>query len=231
MAIPIDIIDLGRMAYAVALARQRERHALVVAGGADEAVFLVEHDPVITISRRPSAAAHLIASAARLAQLGIDVQATDRGGDITYHGPGQVVMYPILRLSARGLNVGRYMRLLEQVAIDAVATFGVTAQRDPGGAGGAPATGVWVGAAKLCAVGVRVSRGVSLHGLALNVTTDLAHFDTIVPCGLAGRGVTSLRALLGPRCPSLDQAGQALIDALRRRLNSPERAEHSEPSI
>ncbi len=200
--------DLGTIAYAPALALQREVNRAVSEGREPMTLLLLEHEPVITISRRKNAADHLIASGPRLKSLGIDVQETDRGGDITYHGPGQLVAYPILRLNDLGLNLGRYMRLLEQVVIDTVATFGVVGRREDG------ATGVWVDAplqpAKLCAMGVRVRKNTTLHGLALNVTTDLSHFQTIVPCGLEGRAVTSLEQLLGDACPSMAAVKAAL---------------------
>jgi len=212
--------DLGRLPYEDAYGVQLRVHQQVLDGDKPQTVLLVEHDPVVTVSRRHSASGHLLADPQRLAELGIDVQPTDRGGDITYHGPGQLVAYPILRLGLLGLNVGRYMRLLEDVVIDTVGAFGVCAQREP------KRTGVWVdeGAsakpAKLCAMGVRVRKGVTMHGLALNVTTNLSHFQTIVPCGLAGCSVTSLEQLLGSRVPEMEQVKAGLIDAMRRRLQA-----------
>lgn len=178
-------------------------------------LLLVEHDPpVITISRRPAAAEHLLASTELLARAGIEIQPTDRGGDITYHGPGQLVAYPILDLNLLGLRLHEYMRALEDAVIALCESFGVSAVRDQ------HATGVWAaddtGAAerKICAMGVRVKRWISMHGLALNVTTNLAHFDHIVPCGLAGRPVTSLRRELGDRSPTMDETKDALIREL-----------------
>lgn len=230
----VAICDLGRIAYAEALEIQRRTHAdLVASRGADDAtsrgpmtVFLLEHDPpVITISRRPGAEAHLVASRELLARHGVTVAETDRGGDITYHGPGQLVAYPILDLNRLGLRVHSYMRLLEQIVIDTLAEFGVAGERD------ASATGVWVGdvasgataSRKICAMGVRVSRWITMHGLALNVDTNLDHFGLIVPCGLVGRGVTSLRAELGARAPDMNEAKRRLaarfvseIEALAR---------------
>ena len=227
--------DLGRMAYDPALRVQRDAHHSVLEKESPQTLLLVEHDPVITISHRKEARRHLVASTARLADLGIDLRETDRGGDITYHGPGQLVAYPILRLALLKLNVGQYMRLLEQIIIDTAAAFGVPATRDP------CARGVWVkkgvtplldrqmeGCAaekesdpffvKLCAVGVRVRRNVTMHGLALNVTTDLEHFRTIVPCGLEGRSVTSLHELLGADCPTMDLVKAELVKRLRHEL-------------
>lgn len=159
-------------------------------------ILLVEHPPVITVSQRPDAAGHLLASREALASLGVEVQATDRGGDVTYHGPGQIVLYPVLDLNAFGLRLHDYMRLLEEAVIRTLAGDGLAAERD------ATATGVWVrpaegeALAKIAAMGVRVRRWISLHGLALNVTVNLQHFNLIVPCGLVGRPVTSLDRLV-----------------------------------
>jgi lipoate-protein ligase B len=206
--------DLGRVPYAEALALQRELHAEVVAGRDQEAgastsfLLLLEHDPpVITVSGRKSAGQHLIATPAQLAREGVEVAETDRGGDITYHGPGQLVVYPILDLNRLGLRLHGYMRFLEQVVIDTLGQFGIEGVRDPS------ATGVWVRGSKICAMGVRVSRWVSMHGLALNVTTNLRHFDLIVPCGLVGRSVTSMERELGANCPPMDAVRRAFVDA------------------
>ncbi|MDX1682595.1 MAG: lipoyl(octanoyl) transferase LipB [Phycisphaeraceae bacterium] len=214
----LQVIDLGRMAYTAAHERQEQVHAEVVAGDRPATLLTVEHDPVITVSRRPTAAEHVVADEAELKQRGIEIASTDRGGDVTYHGPGQLVAYPIIPLSDFHLNIGRYLRLLEQVVIDTVARFGVTAHRDEAG------TGVWVTpadggpAAKLCAIGVRVRRGVTLHGLALNVTTDLDHFATIVPCGIADRSVTRLKDLLGGDCPDRATVADALAETMEAAL-------------
>lgn len=184
--------DLGLRDYADAFALQQRAHAEVLEGRAADGpmrLLLVEHPPVVTVSRRPGAASHLVASPERLASLGIQVAETDRGGDITYHGPGQLVAYPIVDLQRLELRVHAYVRALEEAVIQALAGWGVEGRRDP------EATGVWVGGGagrKICAIGVRVGRWVTTHGLALNVTTDLRHFQTIVPCGLHGRDVTSL---------------------------------------
>src|SRR5687768_17341064 len=151
----LDVLDLGRMAYAPALEVQRATHRRVLESIAPATVILVEHDPVITISARTTAAGHLLAPPARLSALSIDVQPTDRGGDVTYHGPGQLVAYPILRLADFGLSLGGYMRFLEAVVIETLAAWGVEGTRE------ARATGVWVeadsaSAAKICAFGVRL---------------------------------------------------------------------------
>lgn len=219
--------DLGRMAYAPAYEAQRLRLDSVLRAREEQRPFagfvlLVEHDPpVITVSRRPTAGANLVGTPEMLARAGVVVEETDRGGDITYHGPGQLVVYPVLDLNRLGLNLHAYIRLLEEAAIGVCAEFGVEARRDPG------ATGVWVGegtGAKVCAIGVRVRRWVSMHGLALNVTTDLDHFGLIVPCGLAGRAVTSLERLLGDGCPPMSAVKDAFARfferAVRERLGA-----------
>ena len=221
--------DLGRLGYAAALSQQRRVNQAVIDGRSPAMLLLVEHDPVITISHRRGAADHLLANETRLRELGIDVQQTDRGGDITYHGPGQLVAYPILPLARFGLNLGRYMRLLEHVVIQTLARFQVHGLRQPG------ATGVWVDTsprqpntpphthappskAKICAMGVRVRKNTTMHGLALNVSTDLSHFDTIVPCGLAGSSVTSLDRLLGENSVTMPAVKTALIQTMQTAL-------------
>jgi len=181
-------------------------------------LLLVEHEAVVTISRRAGAADHLLATPELLARQAVSVVDTDRGGDITYHGPGQLVAYPVLDLNVLNLGLHDYMRLLEQAVIDTCAAYGVLTHRD------ASATGVWVRSgvhgmdAKIAAMGVRVRRWVSLHGLALNVTTNLDHFGLIVPCGLAGRPVTSLKQQLGDGCPTFGDVKATLAGALKRRL-------------
>jgi len=194
--------DLGQMPYDQALGIQRDLQQQVIHGRPTAVgcgyLLLVEHDPpVITVSRRAGARQHLIASETRLARAGVEVTETDRGGDITYHGPGQLVVYPILDLNVLGLRLLGYMRFLERIVIEALAVWGIEGRRDE------TATGVWVAGSKICAMGVRLSRWVSMHGLALNVTTDLSHFDMIVPCGLAGRTVTSMQRQKGDACPSM----------------------------
>lgn len=214
----LEIVDLGRMGYADAYEVQVETLNRVLAARGEGApvvgtLLLVEHDPVVTVSRRPAARSHLLASPEQLARAGVRVEETDRGGDITYHGPGQVVAYPILDLNHLHLRLHEYVRILEEAVIGTCAAFGVRATRDPG------ATGVWTEeGAKICAIGLRVRRWVSMHGLALNVHVDLDHFRLIVPCGLAGRPVTSLRAVLGDGAPDMEAVKAALIDALGMRL-------------
>jgi len=201
--------DLGRMAYGPAMEIQHERLRQVQAATDGRAfLLLVEHDPpVITTGRRPCAE-HLLAAPQQLAREGIQVYPTRRGGGITYHGPGQLVGYPIVRLASVGMNVRTYVHGLEEALLRSLGRFGLSARR----AGGL--TGVWVGDEKIAAVGVAVSRWVAYHGFALNVATNLLHFGLIVPCGLAGKGVTSLSKCLGRRV-SVDEVKPALIDALK----------------
>lgn len=227
------MVDAGRVDYAAGLRLQHEARERVLAlreapeRASAGVVLLLEHDPpVVTISRRPGARRNLLAAPEALARFGVQVAETDRGGDITYHGPGQLVAYPILDLNRLGLSLHAYMRWLEQVVIDVCDGFGVRAHRDGN------ATGVWVGSAadgsggaKVCAIGVRISRWVSTHGLALNVAPDMAHFGLIVPCGLSGRAVTSLKELLGAGCPSVEEVkramGERFVKAVRERIQSP----------
>ena len=214
----LQVKDLGRMSYACALELQRAAHAEVVAARENRGqmqLLLVEHDPqVITVSRRPDASKNVLVSPQRLAQLGVECVETDRGGDVTWHGPGQLVAYPILDLERMGLRIHGYMRLLEETVIEVLADMGVAAHRD------AKATGVWVrakdqpGDLKICAMGVRVSRWVCMHGLALNVNPDLAAFNLIVPCGLTERGVTSMRECIGEKCPSMEHVKAKLAQKL-----------------
>lgn len=223
--LPFKLVDLGLMPYAAALAVQRQHLEEVLASrdaGTPEVgrLLLVEHPPVITVSARPDAPSHLLADPATLAAHGVTVEHTDRGGDITYHGPGQLVAYPILDLNVLGLRIHEYMRMLEAAVIETCGLFGVPAMRD------SIATGVWVPSAaepneahaKVCAMGVRVRKWASMHGLALNVSTNLEHFGLIVPCGLAGRPVTSLHQILGDQAPSIDQAKRALIESLAKQI-------------
>lgn len=195
------------MRYREAWALQEQLHAEVAAGG-EERLILVEHPPVITFGRRPNVGQHMVASPEQLAKLNVEVVQSDRGGDITFHGPGQIVAYPIVRLIDHRLSVGGYVRSLEQAVIAALADFNLEGQLDPS------AIGIWVPHAgqlrKICALGVRIRRGVSMHGIALNVTTDLRYFNLIVPCGLANRPVTSMQQILGPGTPAMDAVKQSL---------------------
>ncbi|MCY0864433.1 MAG: lipoyl(octanoyl) transferase LipB [Sulfobacillus sp.] len=185
-------VDLGSMAYQPAWDLQRRVGQKVLDGEWPDVVLTVEHPPVYTVGR----AAHgtltnLLWDEAHLQAEGIDVFQVDRGGDITYHGPGQLVGYPILNLNRYGRDLHLYLRRLEEALIQALAVFGIEAGRMP------PHTGVWVGDEKIAAIGVKASRWVTQHGFALNVDPNLAHFSGIIPCGIQDKGVTSMRRLLG----------------------------------
>jgi len=183
----VTCLDLGRAAYAPALAMQ-QRLVDETAAGAGEHLLLVEHDPpAITLGRRADAA-HVLASRDELDRRGIELHQTSRGGDVTYHGPGQLVGYFISRLGTRR-SLHRFQRAWEQTVIDTLAYFAVDARRRDG------LTGVWVGRAKIAAIGIAAKRWVTYHGVALNICCDLEHFKLIVPCGLADTDVTSLRTL------------------------------------
>jgi lipoyl(octanoyl) transferase len=188
----LEVRRLGRMAYGDALALQRSLVDDRKADRVDDLLLLVEHPHVLTLGvRGDGGRSHILASPETLASRGVEVSETGRGGDVTYHGPGQIVGYPIVDLKPDRCDVHRYVRDIEEALIRTAADYGVTAERVSG------LTGVWVGDEKLAAIGVRISRWVTSHGFAFNVTTDLSYFNLIVPCGIADRGVTSLEKLLG----------------------------------
>ena len=218
---PILAKDLGLLGYEQALTLQRELNQAVIDGEAGPAILLVEHPPVITLTRR--ARPNLLASEVQLADIGVATAETDRGGDITYHGPGQLVVYPVLKLGDFGLNLSSYMRLLERAVINTLATWGIAGHAECG------ATGVWVKQdgqpdAKVCAMGVRIRKNTTMHGLALNVAPEMSHFDLIVPCGLEGRPVTSLAKLLGDQHPTMSQVKAELTRALLDGLKNGDRS-------
>ena len=189
------MVSLGLIGWAEADALQKRVVAARKAGAVGDVLLLCEHPHTITLGRSGKAE-HLLAGENVLRQKGVEFHATDRGGDITYHGPGQLVGYPIVHLAAIKRDVGWYVRMLEEAMIRASAEFGITAVREPG------KTGIWVAGQtnaapeKLAAIGVHLSRWVTSHGLAYNVATDLRYFDLIMPCGLCGRRATSLEKLL-----------------------------------
>jgi lipoyl(octanoyl) transferase len=188
---------LGRVPYGPTHALQE---ALVTARLEDrigDTLLLLEHEPVLTLGRAAKQDNVLLPREA-LAQRGVEVFETGRGGDVTYHGPGQLVGYPILKLSPDRQDVRKYVASLEQTMIDTAATYGLVATRAEG------LNGAWIGNRKIGAVGVRISRWVTMHGFALNVTTNLDHFSLIVPCGIRDRGVTSLTHELGREIPMLE---------------------------
>jgi lipoyl(octanoyl) transferase len=190
------VVDLGLAEYGAALEWQRRVVAARKAGAVPDVLLLCEHPHVITLGRSGKLA-NLRASDQVLRQMGVSFFETDRGGDITYHGPGQLVGYPILNLGDIRRDVAWYVRSLEEAMIRATAEFGISSRRVPG------RTGVWVdapaGEEKLGAIGVHLSRWVTSHGFAYNVSTDLGYFDLIVPCGIADKQATSLERLMGRR--------------------------------
>jgi lipoyl(octanoyl) transferase len=231
------IVDLGLMGYAEAWELQKRMVAARKSHGIEDVLLLCEHPHVITLGRNGKRE-NLLASEHVLRQKGVELHATDRGGDITYHGPGQIVGYPILNLSAIRRDVVWYVRMLEEAMIQASAEFGIKATRDPG------KTGVWVKSShaeeKLGAIGVHISRWVTSHGFAYNVSTDLRFFDLIVPCGIADRKATSLEKLLGRRVDKKEVAprmakhlgalfGLEMKEATRQELL--EKLEHAEQGV
>lgn len=197
-----EVRQLGLVPYGQAWELQRELERRRKAGEIPDQLLLLEHPHVLTLGRNGKLD-HLLVSRERLAQLGIEFYEIDRGGDITYHGPGQIVGYPIIDLKQWRRDVVAYVRGIEETVIRALARFGIESWREPG------ATGVWTRAGKICAIGVHISRWVTTHGFALNWTTDLKYYQYIVPCGLP-RPVTSMEAL-GVR-PERSAVHQALIE-------------------
>ena len=192
----LEVRRLGLVPYDEALAMQRQLVEERRAGRVPDLLLLLQHPAVITLGvKGDGGRANIVATDERLAELGIAVQETGRGGDVTYHGPGQIVGYPILDLKPERCDVHRYVRDLEEVMICVCADYGVTAGRIKG------LTGTWVGAEKIGAIGVRLSRWITSHGFAFNVSTDLDHFKLIVPCGISDRGVTSLDKVTGRSIP------------------------------
>lgn len=190
----LGVRRLGRVAYDDALTLQRTLVEQRKAGAIDDQLLLLEHPHVLTLGvRGDGGRSHILAAPALLESRGVAVHEADRGGDITYHGPGQIVGYPIVDLRPDRQDVHKYVRDIEEVLIRTAADYGIDAGRVPG------LTGVWVGQDKLAAIGVRIARWVTSHGFAFNVSTDLEYFTLIVPCGIADRGVTSLERLLGRR--------------------------------
>jgi lipoyl(octanoyl) transferase len=188
----LEVRRLGLIPYGQALKLQRELVEERRAGRVPDLLILLQHPPVITLGvKGDGGRSNVVATAERLVELGVDVSETGRGGDVTYHGPGQIVGYPILDLKPDRCDVHRYVRDLEEVMIRVCADYGVNAGRISG------LTGAWVGDEKIGAIGVRISRWITSHGFAFNVTTNLADFQLIVPCGLTNHGVTSLEKATG----------------------------------
>lgn len=217
--LPLTHIPLQHLGYTDAYALQEHHHQQIL-GARDTPsaqlgrVLMIEHDPIITVTRRPNAPSHILASESLLESQGVALHQTDRGGDVTYHGPGQLVAYPIIDLNAAGLRIHEYIRTLEAAIIATLAHYDIAAHADP------QATGVWVNPqhrfqsdqpAKIAAIGVRVRRWITLHGLAINLNPNMDHFKLIVPCGLANRPVVSIAQILAPDItPSMNELTNTL---------------------
>jgi lipoyl(octanoyl) transferase len=203
----LDVRRLGLVSYPDALALQRSLVDDRRAGRIADTLLLVEHPHVLTLGvRGDGGRSHILATADALVSRGVEVHETGRGGDITYHGPGQIVGYPILDLKPDRCDVHRYLRDLEEVLIRTASDYGIAAARVEG------LTGVWVGREKLAAIGVRIARWITSHGFALNVATDLDYFNLIVPCGIADRGVTSLARLLGRAVDPVEAQDRVIVN-------------------
>jgi lipoyl(octanoyl) transferase len=212
----LEIRWLGTVPYPDALELQKRLVEQRKAGDIPDQLLLLEHPPVITLGvKSRNDRSHVLATPDALAAEGVEVYETGRGGDVTYHGPGQLIGYPILDLRPDRCDVHRYVRDIEEALIRGVAELGIDAVRSPG------LTGIWVGEDKLAAIGVRIARWVTSHGFALNVSTNLGHFGFIVPCGLQDKGVTSVEKLLGRPVPMADvqrAVGEAFADVFERRI-------------
>lgn len=204
----VTVIDLGRTDYKACWDLQRNLLEQRAADEVGDLLLLTEHEHVYTIGKSGDDN-HLLANEEELKSKGIAVYHNDRGGDITYHGPGQLVGYPILDLNNYYLDLHRYLRDLEEVVIRMLSTYGVQGSRDT------DYTGVWVGKDKICAIGVKTSRWVTMHGFALNVNTDLSFFGRIIPCGIFEKGVTSVSQVLGHPV-ALDEVAERVVNEFGR---------------
>lgn len=206
----LHVTRAGLVPYDAALALQADLVAARKAGTVADTLLLLQHPPVITLGVKVrQSREHVLATDDELRARGIALFEAGRGGDVTYHGPGQLVGYPILDLKPDRMDAHRYVRDLEETLIGVCADFGLSATRKSG------LTGVWVGDEKVAAIGVRLSKWVTSHGFALNVATDLDHFALIVPCGITDRGVTSLERLLG-RAPTMGGVEDSVIHHICR---------------
>ncbi|MEC7872115.1 MAG: lipoyl(octanoyl) transferase LipB [Candidatus Neomarinimicrobiota bacterium] len=204
MSQKINIVDLGRMDYKSAWDFQKEFHNKVLIGKETDTLFLVEHEPVYTLGKNANNNNLL-----KKANSNVKVFNVERGGDITYHGPGQLVGYPILDLHNYQKNISWFMRTLESILIETLSSFDIHANQKEG------LTGVWVGDEKIGAQGVRISRWVTMHGFSLNVNTDLSYFDSIVPCGIVNCGITSMKKLLG-KPQDMDLVKKSTVNAFNK---------------
>ncbi|WP_053959681.1 lipoyl(octanoyl) transferase LipB [Sulfobacillus thermosulfidooxidans] len=202
------VVDLGKMEYRKAWDLQRRIGQALFQNQIPDVLLLVEHPPVYTLGKGAHGSyQNLVWDEAKRAQEGIAFVEVDRGGDITYHGPGQLVGYPILNLTRYGRDLHQYLRNLEEALIRALGDFGITAGRYP------PNTGVWVGDEKIAAIGVKASRWITQHGFALNVAPNLEHFSGIIPCGIQDKGVTSMEKILGKHL-TLDEVKPTVVQHL-----------------
>ncbi len=197
------------VAYAEGLRLQLALHEARLADSIPDTVLFLQHRPVITLGRR-GRTNHLLAHEAELKKRGIDLFEASRGGDVTYHGPGQMVMYPIMRLSKSGTDSHSHLHNLEEIAIRTCATYSVEAWRREG------KSGAWTAGGKIAAIGFKLQRWVTLHGMSFNVEEGLDGFQLIVPCGLAGEPIASLRKLIREKTPALDAVGQTMADHFER---------------
>jgi len=203
----VEVRRLGVVPYADGLELQRDLVGRRKADQIPDQLLLLEHPPVITLGvKTRNDRSHVVATVETLEEEGVEVFESGRGGDVAYHGPGQLVAYPIIDLRPDRCDVHRYVRDLEEVLIHTSAAFGIVARRSEG------LTGAWVGEEKLAAIGVRIARWITSHGFALNVSTNLSHFGLIVPCGISDKGVTSLEKLLARQLP-MASVEDAVVDA------------------
>ena len=196
----VQVLDLGHKPYKDVWNFQKEMQMKRMKGDIEDVLILVEHDPVYTLGKNANPD-HLLQSRDR----SIDVFTIERGGDITFHGPGQLVGYPILDLSNYKKSVSWYMRSLEQLTIDVLNEFKITAKRVEG------LTGVWVGDEKIAAQGVRLTKWITMHGFSININTDLSFYDGIIPCGIFNHGVTSMKEIL-KRTQKIEKVKSLVID-------------------
>lgn len=206
-----DIVDLGRMGYMEAWERQLVAVDAVQNGAADTLIF-VEHTPVLTLGANFHES-NLLHPRAWYEEQGIEILQTDRGGDVTYHGPNQLVIYPIFDVARHGRDLHKWIRGLEETMLVTLRHFGIEGRRFP------PHTGAWIDDKKVAAIGIKVKRWVSLHGIALNCDNDLAVFDSIIPCGIEGYGVTSLTEKLG-RKVDIEEAKPIVKEAFQTVFSS-----------
>ncbi|HYB96529.1 MAG TPA: lipoyl(octanoyl) transferase LipB [Vicinamibacterales bacterium] len=206
---PLAVQRLGLVAYGDALELQRRLVDERKADRIPDTLLLLQHPHVLTVGVKKDGRSHILATPQRLASLGVEVFDSGRGGDVTYHGPGQLVGYPIVDLNPDRRDVHKYVRDLEEVMIGVCADYGLAAQRVKG------FSGAWIGDEKIGAIGVRISRWITSHGFAFNVSTDIDFFKLIVPCGISDRGVTSLAARLG-RTPPIGEVEDRVVDHFAR---------------